>query len=98
MVGYRMLCPKCKSENVHVEYPGLRCYACGHSDELVDYPVSWDTHRFYAYTMKGRDPGPNLPEESPADEAVVSPKPKYQVPQSRPVAPFKPASKGTVDL
>jgi hypothetical protein len=58
----RSQCPKCKTARVAKGYPDIKCLACGWSEPLIDFPVSWGWHRHYSIYYSGVDPGPN---ESP---------------------------------
>jgi hypothetical protein len=66
----RQQCPKCKSARVVQGYPDIRCLACGWSEPLIDFPVSWDWHRHYSIYYSGVDPGPNEPPEHPELKAI----------------------------
>ena len=59
-----LVCSKCHSHRVKVSYPDIECLACGYSEPLVDYPVSWNCHRNYCHEFGSPDPGCELPEHS----------------------------------
>ena len=54
-------CPKCGSSRVKNGYPDIECLACGYRQPLVDFPISWDWHRYYCQEGGAPDPGPNQP-------------------------------------
>ncbi len=62
-------CPKCASRRVGIGYPNIQCLACGWSEPLVDFPVSWDFHRQYCREYGVPDPGPCEPPEHNLEEA-----------------------------
>ena len=57
-------CPKCKSSKVRERYPNIKCLSCGYSQDLIDFPISWNMHRHYSQEYGRPDPGPCYPEES----------------------------------
>ena len=59
-----LVCPKCHSLRVKMSYPDIECLTCGFSESLVDYPVSWNFHRYYSWAFGLPDPGPCEPEHS----------------------------------
>jgi len=63
-------CPRCKSRKVKLCYPHLECLNCGLVEPLIDYPISWDWHRYYCQEYGLPDPGPNEPEPSPELEEL----------------------------
>lgn len=50
-LGEMNRCPKCGNTKVRVGYPEITCMACGHSEPLVDYPISYREHRAYCYNF-----------------------------------------------
>lgn len=64
--GYQ--CPRCGSKRVSIGYPNMHCFDCGNTEPLVDYPISWDTHRRYCREYGVLDPGPNEPPEHTVEE------------------------------
>jgi hypothetical protein len=64
-------CPKCRSSRVKIGYPNIDCLACGWSEPLIDFPISWDWHRHYRQEFGLPDPGPCQLEEHPELEAMV---------------------------
>lgn len=61
-------CPKCGSNRITIGYPDIRCFSCGYSEPLIDFPMSWNCHRQYAFYYGGHDLGPNEPPERTLDE------------------------------
>ena len=58
-----LICPRCKSNRVKEGYPEIICFACGWSEPLLDFPISFNEHRHYSLEYGGHDPGPcELPE------------------------------------
>ncbi len=55
-------CPKCGSTRVRIDYPEITCMACGWSEPLIDYPISYQEHRVYSKTFNNID---LVPEEPP---------------------------------
>lgn len=51
-------CPRCKLSRVVIGYPDIKCGACGWSEPLIDFPISWDWHRHYCREYGVPDPGP----------------------------------------
>lgn len=37
-------CPKCSSRNIDKAYPLIICHSCGHSEPLMDFPISNSHH------------------------------------------------------
>lgn len=62
--GMDSRCPKCGSPGIRLGYPDMYCLRCGWSEPLIDFPISWDWHRFYAIQAGLPDPGPDEPTES----------------------------------
>jgi len=56
-------CPKCKSNRIKIGYPDIQCLACGWSEALIDFPISWSWHRYYCREYGAPDPGPCEPPE-----------------------------------
>jgi len=85
------LCPRCKSNRVKAFYPDIECLACGWSESLIDYPISFNEHRRLCREFARPDPGSNeLPEHtlSSLDERILAlenaepfEKPKVEVAQ-----------------
>ena len=63
-------CPKCKSSRIKIGYPDIQCLACGWSEPLIDFPISWDWHRHYCREYGLPDPGPCEPPEHPELKAI----------------------------
>ena len=61
-------CPQCKSKRVKSGYPDIECLACGWSEPLIDFPISWDWHRHYCREYGLPDPGPLEPPEHSIEE------------------------------
>jgi len=61
-------CPKCHSNRVKVGYPDIECLACGWSEPLIDFPISWDFHRSLCLEYGLPDPGPCEPPEHDVEE------------------------------
>jgi len=53
-----------------VGYPNIECRACGWSEPLIDFPISWDWHRHYCVEYGLPDPGPCEPAERPELKAI----------------------------
>ena len=62
------ICPQCRSNKVKISYPCIECLACGWSEPLIDYPISWDWHRYYCREYGQPDPGPCEPPEHSIEE------------------------------
>jgi hypothetical protein len=71
----RYRCPKCKSSRVMKDYPEIKCLSCGHSEELIDFPISWNIHRNYCQKFGYTDPGHCYPEEVKSTSCEESPPP-----------------------
>ncbi len=56
-------CPQCGSSRIGTGYPDIECHACGWSEPLIDFPISWDWHRYYCREYGLPDPGPCEPLE-----------------------------------
>ena len=56
-------CPKCGSPRVRIDYPEITCMACGWSEPLIDYPISYREHRVYCNNFGQMD----LPAEVPRE-------------------------------
>jgi hypothetical protein len=56
-------CPKCKSNRVKASYPDIKCLACGWSESLIDYPLSFNEHRRLCREFGKTDPGSDEPPE-----------------------------------
>jgi hypothetical protein len=69
-VGELYQCPKCKSNRTKIGYPDIQCLACGWSEPLIDFPISWDWHRRYCVEYGLPDPGPCEPPEHPELKAI----------------------------
>ena len=54
-------CPKCRSHRVKASYPDIECLACGWSEPLIDYPISFNEHRRLCSEFGRLDPGPDEP-------------------------------------
>lgn len=52
-------CPQCGSSRIRIGYPHIECLACGWSEPLIDFPISWDCHRAYCQEFRLVDPGPS---------------------------------------
>jgi len=63
-------CPKCKSNRIKTGYLDIQCLACGWSEPLIDYPISWEWHRHYCRDYGLPDPGPCEPPEHPELKAI----------------------------
>jgi len=63
-------CPKCKSNRIKIGYPDIQCLACGWTEPLIDFPISWDWHRHYCREYGLPDPGPCEPPEHPELKAI----------------------------
>lgn len=61
-------CPQCHSNRIKICYPHIECLACGWSEPLIDFPISWDWHRHYCREYGQPDPGPCEPPEHTVDE------------------------------
>lgn len=64
----RYQCPKCGSARVRISYPDIECLSCGCSEPLIDFPISWDWHRYYHREYGQPDPGPIEPPEHDPEE------------------------------
>lgn len=53
-----MMCPRCKSSRATEHHALMMCCSCGYAEELIDFPVSWDWHRYYSIYYTSHDPGP----------------------------------------
>ena len=69
-MGELYQCPKCKSNRLRVGYPDIECHACGWSEPLIDFPISWDWHRHYCVEYGLPDPGPCEPADHPQLKAI----------------------------
>jgi len=54
-------CPECGSSLIDISYPNITCLACHRSESLIDYSVSWNTHRANCLYYHRPDPGPSEP-------------------------------------
>jgi len=63
-------CPRCKSARVSIGYPRMECLRCGWSEPLMDFPISWDWHRYYCCEYGLPDPGPCQPSQHPELTAI----------------------------
>ena len=63
-------CPKCGSGRVKDGYPDIECLACGYRQPLVDFPISWDWHRYYCQEGGAPDPGPDQPPRHALNEDI----------------------------
>lgn len=63
-----MMCPQCQSLRVTEYYGQMKCLSCGYTEELIDFPCSWDWHRHYSVYYMGYDPGSNEPPEHTLEE------------------------------
>ncbi len=76
-------CPKCHSPSIIIDYPDIFCRACGHTEPLIDYPISWDWHRHYCREYGKADPGSCESEIYPPLERTIEKilvlKSEYQV-------------------
>ena len=63
-------CPECGAPGLRIDYPDIRCFACGWSEPLIDFPISWDWHRHYCVEYGLPDPGPCEPPEHPELKAI----------------------------
>lgn len=61
-------CPQCQSIRVKIGYPDIECLACGWSEPLIDFPISWDWHRHYCREFGQSDPGSCEPPEHSIEE------------------------------
>ena len=61
-------CPQCHSTRVKIGYPDIECLACGWSEPLVDFPISYDCHRSLCLDYGLPDPGPLEPPEHSIEE------------------------------
>jgi hypothetical protein len=56
-------CPKCGSHRVNIGYQEIKCYVCGYSEPLIDYPICHQEHRRLCKEYGLPDPGNCEPEE-----------------------------------
>jgi len=54
-------CPQCHSPRVKIRYPDIECLACGWSAPLIDFPISYNCHRFSCLEYGQPEPGPSEP-------------------------------------
>ena len=67
-INLSYVCPKCKSGRVQIGYPDIQCPSCGWSEPLIDFPISWDWHRYYCQEYGLPDPDPcEAPEHNVAE-------------------------------
>ena len=45
-------CPRCLSTEVIIGYPYIVCKDCGYDEDLIDYPISEDFHKYFKETLK----------------------------------------------
>ena len=74
-----------------IDFPYIRCVACGTRKELIDYPISWDFWRGYAVYYDAPDPGSNQPPVKEMPKLVE--KPKLIAKKPLPKLPAKPKPK-----
>ena len=60
-------CPKCHSSAIDILYPTISCITCGHTEPLIDFPVSHGFHRSMMYSYRGIDIGECYPPQVTAD-------------------------------
>ena len=72
---YEYRCPRCDSNRIKVGYPNYECLACGYTEPLSDFPISWDVHRSLSISLQGYDPGPCEPPEHNPKVAGLNPVP-----------------------
>jgi len=68
--GAECRCPRCGSPGIKLGYPDMECLRCGWREPLIDFPISWDWHRYYCYLFGKPDPGPCEPPEHPELKAI----------------------------
>lgn len=71
-LGEANQCPKCGSTKVRVGYPEITCMACGHSEPLVDYPISYQEHRAYSYNFHQEELTTAIPWEPAHQEELTA--------------------------
>ncbi len=75
---YEYRCPRCESKRIKVGYPNYECLACGYTEPLSDFPISWDVHRSLSINLQGYDPGPCEPPEHNLGKEREESNPRYQ--------------------
>lgn len=61
-------CPQCGSKRVKVCYPHIDCLSCGWSEPLIDFPISFGSHRSLCMEFGQPDPGPRNPPKHSVEE------------------------------
>jgi len=61
-------CPQCHSSRVKIGYPDIECLACGWSEPLIGFPISYDCHRSLCLEYWRQDPGALEPPEHSSEE------------------------------